>query len=85
MFFPAKHLRACLRAQVNTRPRRKRYIPTTGLVLERLPITLEQHVKNLGDALGAPQALDIGVQIVEGLLHLHTCLLYTSPSPRDRG
>lgn len=57
-------------SQINHRNGRTRFLPTTGLILERLPLTLEQHVAAMGDALDAVAAIRLGAQVVEALQHL---------------
>ena len=60
-------------SQKNKRTGRTRFLPTTGLLLERLPLTLEQHVAALGDALDNVAAISLAAQVVEALHHLHAC------------
>jgi serine/threonine protein kinase len=60
-----------LSSQRNARTGRVRYRSTTGLVLERLPITLEQHVRALGADLYRLQILQLAVQVLDSLVHLH--------------
>jgi hypothetical protein len=56
--------------RVNAKTKQVTYLSTAALVLERLPKTLEQHVKELGTSLGACDAAALGVQVAAALLHL---------------
>ena len=52
----------------------------------RDPIELMDEVERMLDIRCAPVTWPIGMgKRFKGVYHLHTCLLYTSPSPRDRG
>ena len=48
----------------------RQFRSTVGLLLERLPMTLEKYVRDLGADLDALRILQIGTQIVDALLHL---------------
>jgi serine/threonine protein kinase len=55
---------------VNARTGKVTYRPTTGLLLERLPRTLAEHVRVTGAGLEAAAVLRLSVQVVEATAHL---------------
>ena len=58
-------------SQVNHRTKATRYRSTTGMLLERLPLTLEALVKQLGADLDAPLIAALAVQVLAALHHLN--------------
>lgn len=60
-----------LARRVDARSGAVTYARTTALVMDLLPTTLEQYVRDLGDDLPAAQCVRLGQQVVAGLLHLH--------------
>jgi hypothetical protein len=56
---------------VNARTGKPTFLKTTGLLLELLPRTLEQHVRELGADLSAAQLASLGAQLAAAQHHLY--------------
>ncbi len=55
---------------VNADTGRVRFRSTAALVLELLPVTLEQHLRRAGAFLGAAELVQLGTQVADAMAHL---------------
>ena len=63
----------------------KRHFREQGKDIQAEPFTVVGIGDMGGDVFGNGMLLSDQIQLVAAFNHLHICLLYTSPSPRDRG